>query len=80
YIQAEVSQSKGRPDAVVFTQEAIYVMEFKLDESAEAALDQIRQNGYVQPYLKEEKPVKALGFNFSSEKKEVDAWVEEEKV
>lgn len=78
YIQAEVSQSKGRPDAVVFTREAIYVMEFKLDESAEAALEQIKQNGYAQPYLNEGKPVKALGFNFSSEKKEVDVWVKEE--
>ena len=43
FVQVEVSQAKGRPDAVVHTPETIYVLEFKLNASAEAVLEQIRQ-------------------------------------
>ena len=77
YVQAELSQARGRPDAVVHTEKVIYVIEFKLDQSAEEALAQIKAKGYVQPYLQPGKTVKAVGIRFSSEHKQVDAWVEE---
>ena len=77
YIQAELSQARGRPDAVVHTEKVIYVMEFKLDQSAEEALAQIKAKGYAQPYFQPGKTVKAIGIRFSSERKQVDAWVEE---
>jgi hypothetical protein len=77
FVQVEVSQAQGRPDAVVHTADTIYVMEFKLDEQAEEALDQIKAKGYAQPYLKQGKAVKAVGIRFSSEQKQLDTWVEE---
>ncbi|NJO02823.1 MAG: hypothetical protein HC880_15095 [Bacteroidia bacterium] len=77
FIRAEVSQSKGKPDAVVFTDTTIYVMEFKMDDSAEAAMKQIREKAYVKPYLKLGKPVKAVGIHFNSGQKAIDAWLEE---
>ena len=77
YVQAELSQARGRPDVVVHTEKVIYVMEFKLDQSAEEALAQIKAKGYAQPYLQPGKTVKAVGIRFSSERKQVDAWVEE---
>ena len=46
-----VSQAR-RPDAVVHTADTIYVLEFKLDESAEAALNQIQEKGYAQSFQK----------------------------
>ena len=76
FVQVEVSQAKGRPDAVVHTQDTIYVLEFKLDASAEAALEQIRQQGYATPYLGQSKVVKAVGLNFNAEQKAVDQWQE----
>ena len=76
FIQVEVSQAKGRPDAVVHLEQVIYVLEFKLDESAEAALAQIQEKGYAQPYLTQGKTVRAVGFNFSAEHKAVDQWLE----
>ena len=77
YVQAELSQARGRPDAVVHTEKVIYVIEFKLGQSAEEALAQIKAKGYAQPYLQSGKTVKAIGIRFSSERKQVDAWVEE---
>ena len=50
FMQVEVSQAKGRPDAVVHTDDTIYVLEFKLDESAEAGLKQIKKRGYTNAY------------------------------
>jgi hypothetical protein len=76
FVQAEVSQAQGRPDAVVHTTDTIYVLEFKLDERAEVALAQIKEKGYAQPYLAQGKAVKAVGLNFSSELKALDEWQE----
>ena len=77
FVQAEVSQAQGRPDAVVHTADTIYVLEFKLDKGAEAALVQIKDRGYAQAYLTLGKVVKAVGLNFSSERKALDEWQEE---
>ena len=77
YIRVEVSQSRGRPDAVVHTDQGIYVMEFKLNEPAERALAQIKTQGYAQPYLAHATTVKAVGISFSAEHKQVSDWIEE---
>ena len=78
FVQVEVSQARGRPDAVVHTQQTIYVLEFKLDESAEVALEQIREKGYAQSYLALGRTVKAVCLNFSSQDKALNQWLEEE--
>ena len=77
FVQVEVSQSKGRPDAVVHTKDIIFILEFKLNENAEAALTQIKEKGYATQYLNQGKKVIAAGFNFSSEQKAIDQWQEE---
>lgn len=74
FVQTEVSTSKGRVDTVVHTQDRIYVMEFKLDGSAESALEQIREKRYGSPFLDQGKEVIALGVNFGSAGKEVVEW------
>lgn len=50
FSEAEVRSAKGRADAVVKTADYIYVFEFKLDGSAEQALAQIDDRGYLIPY------------------------------
>ena len=72
--QSEVSRSKGRVDTVVHSRSGIYVMEFKLDESAEAALTQIREQRYGSAYLGGEQPVIAVGVSFSSQSRTVAEW------
>ncbi|MEM7657233.1 MAG: AAA family ATPase, partial [Bacteroidota bacterium] len=72
--QSEVSTAKGRLDSVVYAKNHIYVMEFKLDDSAQSALDQIRNKRYGSAYLGTDKPVIAIGIGFSSETRTVSDW------
>lgn len=50
YTQAEVKSAIGRADAVCWTKDRIYIFEFKVDGSAEEALRQIDEKGYLIPY------------------------------
>lgn len=74
FIEAEVNTSDGRIDAVVQTDTHVYVLEFKLDESADAALQQIQTKGYIDKYQNVGKPIVGFGINFSSVSKSVDDW------
>ncbi len=69
-----VHTSDGRMDAAVTTASHIYILEFKLDESAAAALKQIHEKAYADKYRLEGKTVVGVGINFSSKKKAVDDW------
>jgi len=77
FIQVEVSQATGRLDAVIFTANTLYVMEFKLDKRADDALQQILDKGYANPFLSQKQTIVALGLNFNSAQKCVDSWQEE---
>ena len=74
FIEAEVNTSDGRIDAVVQTDTHIYVLEFKLDESAKAAIQQIQTKGYAEKYQSTEKQLVGIGINFSSSTKSVEGW------
>ncbi len=50
YTRAEVKSAVGRADAVCRTKDRIYVFEFKVDGSADEALRQIDEKGYLIPY------------------------------
>jgi len=77
YIQSEVNSSKGRCDAVVQTADTIYAFEFKLDKSADEALRQVHERGYLAPYAHSGKTRIAVGINFSSQEKQVTDWKRE---
>jgi len=74
FIDAEVNTSDGRIDAVVQTDTHVYIVEFKLDESADIAIQQIQEKGYGEKYQALEKQVVGLGINFSSTTKSVADW------
>ena len=70
----EDRQSGGRADIVVKCPEGIFVFELKRDESADAALAQIREKDYAKPYLADGRPVWAIGLAFDSQTRQlVDA-------
>ncbi len=50
HTRAEVKSAAGRADAVCWTKDRTYVFEFKLDGSAEDALKQIDDKGYLIPF------------------------------
>jgi hypothetical protein len=78
FIEAEVHTADGRLDAVVQTPATVYILEFKLDKSAQEALSQIKTKGYAEKYLHTPKKIIGLGINFESKKKTVGEWVSEE--
>ena len=70
----EKEQSEGRVDCVVETPKYIYIFEFKRDGSAEAALQQIKDKGYVREYAADTRTIYQIGCNFSSETGTIDGW------
>ena len=75
---AEKETSEGRIDCVVECPGYVYIIEFKLNGSAEAALKQIEDKGYAKPYAADSRKVIALGINFSSEKGTIDGFIPKE--
>ena len=74
FTQAEVRSARGRADAVVQTPDYIYVFEFKLDGSAEQALQQIEEKGYARPFDTDRRKVVRVGVEFSAEMRNVKRW------
>ena len=73
YTRAEVKSAAGRADAVCWTKDRVYVFEFKLDGSAEDALRQIDDKGYLIPYKADGTCVK-VGVNISSQTRTIESW------
>ena len=46
----EKTTSNGRMDLTIETNDYVYIVEFKLDGSADVALQQIDEKGYAQPF------------------------------
>ena len=77
HVQAEFHTSEGRADLVLQTDKYIYVMEFKLDGSAEEALKQINDKHYARPFETDGRQVFKVGVNFSKETRTIDTWIVE---
>ena len=78
FTQAEVHSAIGRADAIVQTTNYIYLFEFKLNGTAEEALQQINEKQYALPFETDGRKLFKIGVNFSSEKRNIDRWVVEE--
>ena len=76
-VRSEVCTSDGRVDSLVETPDRIYLLEFKLDNTAPEALDQILSRKYYRSAWELGKPVTCVGVNFSSETKNIESWVSE---
>ena len=77
YTQVEYHTSRGRIDMVVQTADYVYVMEFKLNGSAEQALQQIEERQYALPFAADSRKVFRIGVNFSSDTRNIDRWIVE---
>ncbi len=75
--EAEYRTSDGRIDILVCTPQFIYIMELKFNKTAEEALEQIRRKEYHLPWAIDNRTVIAIGINYSSDKRRIDAWASE---
>lgn len=67
YVQVEYRTSQVRIDLVLQTKKYVYIMEFKLNGSADEALAQIQEKGYAKPFAKDGRIIYKIGVNFSDE-------------
>lgn len=73
-VRCEVHSARGRADCIVETQDYVYVIEFKLDDSVEAALEQIDRRGYGRSFGADPRTVMRVGVSFSSVERNIEAW------
>ena len=78
HVRVEECSTIGRADVVIYFPETIYVMELKYDGSAEAALKQIDDKGYLVPYSASGKRLVKIGINYDSAKRTLGDWRIEE--
>ena len=74
YIDVEERSAKGRADAVVKTNDYIYVFEFKLDGSADDAWRQIDDKEYLLPYSVDHRQLMKIGVSFDSVERNLGKW------
>ena len=75
YVQTQVRCAGGRADMEVKMPDAIYVIELKVNGTAQEAMDQIEKNGYATPYLTDGRKVVKVGVKFSTKTKTIEDWI-----
>jgi len=75
YVLTQVKTARGRTDMVVFMPDAIYVMELKINGTAQEALDQINERGYALRYATDGRRIVKAGIGFSVEKRAMTGYV-----
>ena len=77
YTQVGYHTNDGRIDLVLKTDKFIYIMEFKLEGTAEEALQQINDKHYALPFETDERKLFKIGVNFSATTRNIEKWVVE---
>lgn len=75
YTQVERPTSDGRIDAIIQTPDYIYIIECKLDRTADEALRQINDSDYAAPFAMDKRRIYKIGVNFSSQTRGVEQWI-----
>ena len=73
-VYIEKQSSQGRADCIIETDKYVYIFEFKLDGTADEALQQIEDRGYATPYASDTRSVYKIGCSFSSETGTIEEW------
>ena len=73
-VYTEKVQSQGRVDCIIETPKFVYIFEFKLDGTANEALQQITDKGYDREYATDDRKLYKIGCSFSSETGTIEDW------
>ncbi len=74
-VDVERATSNGRMDFIIKTKDYIYILELKLDHTAEEALQQIKDKQYARPFQMDPRKLYLIGVNFSSETRTIEKWI-----
>ena len=75
YVNVEVRTPKGRVDMVMRTATTLYIVELKLNQSAEAAMQQIDLKNYPERFTLSGLPVVKVGISFDAEEHTLGDWL-----
>lgn len=75
YARTQVMCAGGRTDMVVWMPDAIYVLELKVNGTAQEALDQINTKGYATPYATDGRRIVKAGIHFNVDTRTIDDWI-----
>ncbi len=73
-IHTEVETNQGRIDVVIELTDRVVIFEFKVDGSAEKALQQAKKTKYYQKYQHSGREIELVGVNFDTKTRTVGAW------
>lgn len=74
YMKSQAHSARGRADAVVQTADTVYVFEFKVGQTSEAAVHQIQEKGYADPYRSSGKRILGIGVRFDPVQRAISGW------
>lgn len=74
-VDVEVRTPHGRVDVVLKTRNALYIMELKLDKSANEAMEQINLKNYSERFALCGLPIVKVGINFNTRKGTIEDWM-----
>jgi Predicted AAA-ATPase/PD-(D/E)XK nuclease superfamily len=77
-VRSEVHTLIGRIDTTVITADRIFLFEFKVNETADFAIQTIKDRNYAASLRHRNKPITAVGVSFSEKIKGVHEWESEE--
>jgi len=72
HIIGEDVTNKGRIDLTIELQEAIYIIEFKVDAKSGEALKQIKDKKYYEKYINHNKDIYLVGIEFETKDKNIN--------
>ena len=74
HVHTECQTSNGRIDLFIENKDYIYIIELKIDTSADDALQQIEDKGYARPYVADPRKLFKIGVNFSTQTRRIEEW------
>jgi hypothetical protein len=72
--QSSVLTCRGRIDLIVEFPERTYIIEFKCNQNAETAIQQIYARGYAEKYQHRGKLITLVGINFDTAQRNIREW------
>lgn len=74
YVDVERHTTDGRMDILIQATDYVYILELKIDQSADIALQQIEDKQYAAAFKGDSRRIFKIGINFSSETRRMTEW------